>query len=458
MARGTDFAVRVITLDDGVEYAVAAGILVAGTLALISFKSSQETVGHVGRAHGELTERIEAILAQSRELSEIEMQLERLRDMTERLTTDLVATRADVVKNRGFLEEAEEHADEHHKTMERLQAGLDDERSSLDKLQRSVEEELTRTERRAELVDHRIDEHESVTAAQIGDVRSRLFHVAYSRRMRMPTRAYSKKQGAAIDQLPTERTTRALLVNSIPKSGTYLVAGLLTEIGLVDSGLHFRDDHYWDFWQQPLREVIGEPSQYLRRVPLEQSIRLLDQGQFAVAHLERPQPGLEVLRRSNVATVLLVRNVNNCLVSMMRFECDPRRWDSMPLWATNTNPAHRFAGFLRDRGERYLKGVRAQLGYMDTGVPVIRFEDLYGDAGSANQKAAIAVFTDAVRDITGLRITPSSARKVLRERVIGQTNRTFSGHRSSLDQFRSESVDRLLDELGVAELNHQLGY
>ena len=246
----------------------------------------------------------------------------------------------------------------------------------------------------------------------------------------------------------------SLLVNTIPKSGTYLVSALLQRLGAHDSGLHSRDDHFWEFGGRPQLAVIADPNQFIRHELLVDSIRLLGAGEFAVGHLADAPGALRVLDEHQVGVVFLVRDLRSSLISNMRFLSDPRRRQDPLPWMSIEVPTERFRAFLEHHGKRYLRGVREQLGWLETGRPVIRFEELYGDHGDGAQTRAV----DDLVGAAGLDVEVSQAVDVLTTEVIGASTRTYSGRRSEPEEYVSEESARLLDELGVPALNRLLGY
>ena len=328
---------------------------------------------------------------------------------------------------------------------------------SVDESLRSQRAKLEGVRRELKSLEQGFDTHLDAASQRFGDVRSKVVDVATRLEDLAPTpRVRPPRQGENFDETAEfEHGYRSLLVNTVPKSGTYLVSGMLTQLGATDSGLHFRDDYYWDFWRQPQDEVIGSPGQFLRHEALERAIHSLGGAQFAVAHMSCSDENQHTLREARIRTLFMIRDIRDCLVSMMRFMADPRRWDSNPDWAELEDPGRRFAGFLRTSGEAMLKGVTNQLGWLDAGVPIVRFEDLYGDNGEKNQLEAVSTIVD-VAPIDP--VAPEDAVVILRTKVMGKPNRTFSGQRSDGSMYASDEVLDLYEQLGVFELNRRMGF
>ncbi|MEO1055829.1 MAG: hypothetical protein AAFY28_02835 [Actinomycetota bacterium] len=447
------------------NYALAAGLLLTGWLATIALKSTLEVRAAGDHQTRELRGDVAAMSARLNLIDGLQADVEQLAqqssaaaqslanrlDRSEQMQTDNAAAHGDMDARFEGLEAAmrEQGADRRQ---------INDALSEMRTAQEVAAEAAETGARERVQLDERVTASEQVVGAQLADLRAH--SLLALERSRGPRSNLSDSVSA------TERSTgsavpdsRALVVNSIPKAGSYLVAGLLSELGWVDSGLHYRDRFYWDFLERPLREVIGDPNQFKRTVPFELSLGLLDQRCFALAHLEQPEVALEAMRRSRVSSVLLVRDVHDCLVSMMRFLADERRWDIQPQWARVANGPQRFLEFLRHEGVSYLSGVERQAAFIETGIPVLRYEDLYGASGEEPQRAAIGALLAVATEIdASVEWDGDAAMRALNERVLGRPNRTYAGQPSRIEEYRSEAVDERLDELGVHEVNRLMGY
>lgn len=236
-----------------------------------------------------------------------------------------------------------------------------------------------------------------------------------------------------------------LLINSIPKSVTYLVARFLTEIGATDSGLHFRSEALWNFKRKPLADIIKDPNHFKLRVPLIDSIPLVKHGDFCLAHLECSDLIERILDSNGVRQVFLSRNIRDLLVSNLRFLSDPRR-GQIPAWLIpSDNKKKLMLRYLKTSGLDYLKRIKLQAGWFDKPKVVkARFEDIMGDQGEEKQRSTL----DMLARMAGFEPGQIDSRGIFYESVLGNETRTYSGERSRLGDYWSDDAEHLLRQHG----------
>jgi hypothetical protein len=247
-----------------------------------------------------------------------------------------------------------------------------------------------------------------------------------------------------------------ILIDTIPKAGTYLIALLLSKLGLENSGLHFRNDRYWNFKDKPIGEIVADPDQYMRRATLEHALGLVDSDAFAVAHLHCDDTARASLKVTCATHVFIVRNLRECLISHMRFVSDPRRRCPPPKWLLEqSSEKDRMLGYMATSAGNYLKDIERQMSWLSEPIDCLaRFETILGDQGEGDQRALLEQLILVAR----LDADPAHAQNILNKDVIGQATRTFSGARSSTDRFWSEGAEDEFKRLGGKELNEKLGY
>lgn len=76
------------------------------------------------------------------------------------------------------------------------------------------------------------------------------------------------------------------IIISQPKAGTYLCANLLQEFGLTFTGMHVRGNNYTQLDLDDLTYSRHHLKSLKKHVPLEDSLNLISDNQFAVSHLE----------------------------------------------------------------------------------------------------------------------------------------------------------------------------
>jgi hypothetical protein len=141
---------------------------------------------------------------------------------------------------------------------------------------------------------------------------------------------------------------RKAFVISMPKSGTYLIAKILSELGLVDVEIHAAPAVVTDYRDKTIDDKIGKARQYVRYLPIEISSSLIHEGQFAVGHL--PYDWRHISASRDFARIVTVRNPRDALVSMMRFEmkrmlADPERDLKRRSWIELPSDASEYLGF-----------------------------------------------------------------------------------------------------------------
>ncbi len=254
-----------------------------------------------------------------------------------------------------------------------------------------------------------------------------------------------------------------LIVNSIPKSGTYLVSLFLREIGLSDSYHHLRNNCYWNFKTAPMQSVIADPDQYKINITLDKSLRLLNDNDFAVAHLNHSESTKETLKLFNILQFFLVRNIRDTLVSHMRFLEDFRRISRPASWVKEHNKQKKFFGYLNTIGTSYINGILKQIKWVnENNVLIVKYEMLVGDYGESQQVSIIHKMLTALNNSNSYQSptvkSATHALSILKNNVLGKPTRTYSGSRSYSDDFWSEDSEMFFREHHGYNLNQTLGY
>ena len=113
-----------------------------------------------------------------------------------------------------------------------------------------------------------------------------------------------------------------VLVISQPKSGTYLCANLLQQLGLNFTGLHISKDHYQKYDLNNLEDCKTNGRKYTTKLNVEESIKIVKENQFAVSHLRHSKKHVDIT--SDFKKIILTRNYDEVIESWER-------------WATETN-------------------------------------------------------------------------------------------------------------------------
>lgn len=246
-----------------------------------------------------------------------------------------------------------------------------------------------------------------------------------------------------------------VILNTIPKSGTYLYARLLELLGVVNTNVHLSASEFWDFRGAELRDIIMEPDDFKCELGIESTVGLLEEGQFAVAHIDRSTRTEASLK--GLVHLFCVRDIRDVLVSHMRFLLDHRR-RTRPngSWCRASYRTQLFSGYLRGPGRRYLENRILPIAeWVESPGPAatLRFETIMGDAGEDAQRRCL----ETICELTHASATGDPL-AILEGEVIGAETRTYSGARSSFMDYLNDETQALLESLGVDALNERLGY
>ncbi|WP_144240859.1 hypothetical protein [Dyella japonica] len=240
-----------------------------------------------------------------------------------------------------------------------------------------------------------------------------------------------------------------MLINSIPKSGTYLVEGVLRHLGVAPIGLHLGSYIYDDNRGIEEADVHRAPQSRRHSLPAGALAALMGRGECVVGHIEDSFQ-LAAIDKLGVAKLNCIRDLRDVLISLYRFKLstvDPldvedRLWRALP-------ESGRFLGFLLHFADRDVKHVQevARAIAADVGVR-LKFEELLTGQLTEDTSAALAA-------IDGELATAFSTKLPL---VLGMPTSTLSDRPSSHEEHWSAAVQDFFEESGLAEANRMLGY
>ena len=238
-----------------------------------------------------------------------------------------------------------------------------------------------------------------------------------------------------------------------PKAGTYLVARLLTKLGLVNTEIHAERFGFSDYRHKSIDEMREDYLKFTTHIPIEVSAGLVAPGQFSVGHL--PHGDHSVNATLHMRRILLIRNARDALVSFMRFSEIPGRAEQMPKsWMNQLNGPDRLAAFLDLWGGTLVSFMRTILGWLnERNVLVARFEELMGDAGLAVQQQVL----EAIAEHVGAKTSQDLVSLFVND-VVGKPTKTYSGARSETRRYWDERVEARFIEIGGLDLQRDLGY
>jgi hypothetical protein len=240
-----------------------------------------------------------------------------------------------------------------------------------------------------------------------------------------------------------------VLVVSIPKAGTYLMAEVLKALGYGWTGMHLAEAAYSDYKGADLDEARVNPGRFARSEPLWQSLSRIRAGEFAVGHL--PCKAEVVGFTACFRRLYLTRDLRTALISYMRFLQSTGRMGAKELsWYSIFDPKERLLNFLTTSAPQLLDGLYHDLaGWLHVpGVLHVRFEDLVHDSETAVR---------VVESVAGFLRVPAGDTRGALSRTLASETITKSDGRTRLDDFWSPEAEAQFVAIGGPELNARLG-
>jgi hypothetical protein len=252
---------------------------------------------------------------------------------------------------------------------------------------------------------------------------------------------------SALDGGAAQVPAPAIVINSIPKSGTYFAAKALAAAGFPDSGFHLGGRRTVDDFRG-LPDEVRHRNPSLRRLNLPVDlVPLIAPGTSTPAHIEH-EDTVERLRSYGTHVIHLKRDLRNVIISLYRFKLaavDPVS-DLDKAWRLLPEP-QRIAAFLFHHADRDIANVRS-VALQVANQPALTFEEI-SEGKIADE---VAVTLDAIRP--GL--STAFAEGLLAVR--GTKTSTLSGARSEWSQHWTDEIQAIFTALGLEEANRRLGY
>jgi len=184
--------------------------------------------------------------------------------------------------------------------------------------------------------------------------------------------------------LPALPTRPAVLVNTVPKSGTYFVQRALCDLGFIPSDLHLGNASLHDNRGLP-RDASIHRNPWIREVTLAVGLLppFLGPGTVTVGHIDEGNV-LRAFRDAGVCLLLVVRDLRAILWSLFRFKLAAvaPRDAADGHWRSRPSGLEQFMGFLAYHWSRDILHIcncfRAFASFHD--VPLLRYEDLIAGA------------------------------------------------------------------------------
>lgn len=247
------------------------------------------------------------------------------------------------------------------------------------------------------------------------------------------------------------RHRHKVVVHSVPKSGTYLMAKLLDTVGYVDTELHIGLKQLSDYRGKSLQDKVEEYFQFTMKVPARDIAELMLNGQFVVGHL--PCNREITTAFSDFKQVFMYREIRDSLVSYMRFLVRRGNTTANP-WITIEDGRLRFEQYMEKRAAAFIREARLMVGWLSQpGVFAVRFESLCGDDGQECRMSELRRLIDYLGLADKVEVNDQ-----LITSVFGAQTMTWSGKRTCWKDYWSDRAEERFRKLGCDQLNRQLGF
>jgi len=260
-------------------------------------------------------------------------------------------------------------------------------------------------------------------------------------------------------QLKRANIPHRVFIITIPKSGTYLMAKILENLGIVNCYVHIATDHMLDnrFLNDELLRV--QPGLAMVHIPIEVSIQFIYPGQFSFGHIPFFDRGQNLLQ--DFKKIFTYRDMRDIIISLVRYsnqrkflfykpeklklvkrfkEC-PFGTDKITLWFSIW-------------GKEYSNLIASMVPWKDRDdIFKLKFEEIMGDQGEDSQ---LSVFKNLAAFLE-LNISDNKIEKALLD-SIGSETITYSGKRSTYREWWNEELEELFISYEFKELNRIFGY
>jgi hypothetical protein len=250
-----------------------------------------------------------------------------------------------------------------------------------------------------------------------------------------------------------------VFILTVPKSGTYLIAKILENLGIVDCGVHIAIDHIQDNRFADEKVLKREAWKYYVPIPFKISTKLIKNGQFAFGHIPYYPEGEQMLR--GFKKIFTFRELRDIIISLVRYYdsreqnyAKPERRRLYDAFKAAPMGNEKFRAWYAMWGKEFADLIRNMFPWKDRGdVFRVKFETLMGDEGREAQFSLLR----GLGGFLELDITDDMIEKTLND-SIGTETLTYSGKRSSYEDWWNDDLDELFARYGFKDLNGIYGY
>lgn len=239
----------------------------------------------------------------------------------------------------------------------------------------------------------------------------------------------------------------SVIINTIPKAGTYLVEAAFQEMGFLPSRLHLVGSHDVDDYRGISEsEMHRNPARYRVSLPVE-LVAAITQGYATPAHIEHTEI-VDRMERLGARMLHVKRDLREVVVSLYRFKMarvDPVNFIDAS-WREHREP-ERLIGFMYYYADKDLKHI-GEMARLISQRPALRFEDVI--SGKLDR--------DAVELLEAIspRLSSAFPPALIKARDSGTS--TLSSAPTRWRDYWSPSAEAAFRAFGLASLNEALGY
>lgn len=249
---------------------------------------------------------------------------------------------------------------------------------------------------------------------------------------------------------PRETPLPPFFINTIPKSGTYLLEKAFSLSGWNATRLHFFDDTVVDSRGVSEVEMHRNPRDFCVPCRFPLAAATLASNSVSVGHVS----DVGMLRAASslgVRRIWSVRNLRDVLVSFFRFKLDKVEplgveesyWRDAP----ETMRFQRFCEYFKNTELRFMHDC-ATASIEEDEVPVVRFEDLL----HGRIEPSLAGMLDELAPGLGQRFEETLGG------VLHRSTSTYSGRTTDWTLLWSDKLEKFFRKSGWLSLNKRMGY
>ena len=253
----------------------------------------------------------------------------------------------------------------------------------------------------------------------------------------------------SLDAGTTSGSLPPLIINTIPKAGTYFLEAAFAYAGWLATRLHLGSHQIDDYRTSADDDMHKTPEKCRINCPVDIFAAALPLGHLAVGHVEDSKM-INQVRKLGIPLIHCVRNLRNVIVSLYRFKrAKVQPIDAPDLYWRKLPESSAFDGFITVLSNRDMAFIAdmARLIVQDTEAVTLRYEDLI--QGRICQKVEMLTHD-------------SSILRHIREGLLaklGHPTSTLSGsERSDWKSVWTPFAEDFFVQSGLLELNQALGY